>query len=259
MADVSIPAAGGDSADDHALAFDMRGFIENSLLEWENHVASVVVAGGCNLRCPFCHSWRYVTGLKDLERLDPEQVFSLLERQRGWIDGVVFTGGEPTLQPGLPELIRRTRDYGVKIKLHTNGSRPDVVERLLEEELLDCLAMDYKAPLDSRFFTASDVPEDTELLEAVKRTFRLASESSIDREYHTTLAPKYVDLPTFLEMAAALEPEGTWFLQQFENGDCLSPALSGTSRYDNAMLDAFEAAARQIHDKVILKRGKSGS
>ena len=135
--------------------FDLRGLIENSLLEWEDHLAAVAVAGGCNLRCPFCHSWRYVPGLSELAPLDPEDLFRLLKRQRGWIDGVVFTGGEPTLQPGLAGLIRRARSLGARIKLHTNGSRPGVVAELLREGLLDCLSLDHKAPLDHRFLAAA--------------------------------------------------------------------------------------------------------
>lgn len=240
------------------LAFDLRGFIDTSLLEWENNVAAVVIAGGCNLRCPYCHSWRYVTGLQDLERLDSQIVFDLLQRQRGWIDGVVFTGGEPTLQPGLEEMIRRCRGYDVKIKLHTNGTRPDVVEMLLDEGLLDCLALDYKAPLDTRYFAVSGIEDNTDILDAVKRTFALARSSGIEREYHTTLAPSFVNLDSFTEMAQNMEPNGLWLLQQFENNDCLAESMAGQARYDNAMLDRFEAVAKALHSQVVLKRGKSG-
>lgn len=238
--------------------FDLRGFIENSLLEWENNVSSVVIAGGCNFRCPFCHSWRYVTGLDGLAPLDPRVVFDLLERQRGWIDGVVFTGGEPTLQPGLEDMILRAREYEVRIKLHSNGSRPEVIRKLLEKDLLDCLALDFKAPTDGRLVAAADISEQPEVLEAVRESFRLAAESGIEREYHTTLVPKFIDLPTIGEMAAELEPEGLWILQQYENGDCLNSSLAGKERYDNAMLDAFLAAAKQGHGNAILKRGTSG-
>ncbi|MDR1613029.1 MAG: anaerobic ribonucleoside-triphosphate reductase activating protein [Planctomycetota bacterium] len=236
--------------------FDLRGLIENSLLEWDDHVAAVAVAGGCDLRCPYCHSWRYVTGLADLGRLDPDDLLRLLARQRGWIDGVVFTGGEPTLQPGLRDLIAKTRDYGVRTKLHTNGTRPAVVGALLDEKLLDCLALDYKAPLDGRLFAASGgkaVPA-----AVIRETFALARESGIDREYHTTLAPRFVDRATLGEMAEALEKGGTWFLQQFENGDVLDPALKGTKRYDNDELDALFAVAAAGRGRVVLKRGKSG-
>lgn len=239
------------------MRFDLRGFIENSLLEWEDHLAAVVIAGGCNLRCPFCHSWRYVTGLDDLERLDPSVVFHLLERQRGWIDGVVFTGGEPTLQPDLPEFILRVREYGVETKLHTNGTRPDVIENLLNRRLLDCLALDYKAPLDARYFAAAGVPESGETLAAVRRSFILAADAGIEVEYHTTLDPEFVTPEAFSEMAAALPAGGRWILQQYETGDCLNPGLAGTARYDGERLEAFLREAESSHGRALLKKGSS--
>ena len=235
-------------------AFDLRGFIENSLLEWENHLAAVVIAGGCNLRCPYCHSWRYVTGLSDLESLNPQAVFDLLERQKGWIDGVVFTGGEPTLQPGLAEMIAKVREYGVKIKLHTNGTKPEVVRELLAADQLDCLALDYKAPLDDRFYAATGIASSSGLADAVKETFCLAAESGIDREYHTTLVPKFVDKNALTDMANSLAPGGLWILQQFEDADCLDPGMSGTVRYSNAELEELKNIAAAKHERVLLKK-----
>lgn len=237
--------------------FDLRGFIENSLLEWENHLSAVVIAGGCNLRCPYCHSWRYVTGLDDLERLDPQAVFDLLERQRGWIDGVVFTGGEPTLQPGLADMIRRVREYGARVKLHTNGARPGVVARLLDEGLLDCLALDYKAPLDGRYFAAAGVEAGQPLLDSIRETFALAASSGLEREYHTTLNPKFVTREIFEDMIRGLEPKGLWILQQYESRDCLAPALAGTERYGARELEEFAEAAKRRHARVLLKKGSS--
>ncbi len=240
-------------------AFDMRGFIENSLLEWDNHVAAVVIAGGCNLRCPYCHSWRYVTGVNDLERLDTEAVFRLLQRQRGWINGVVFTGGEPTAQPGLESMLRRVKNtFRVPIKLHTNGTRSETVKTLLGEKLIDCLALDYKAPPDERFFAAAGIAPDDTILENVRESFALAAASgTLEREYHTTLAPAFVDARAFADMAAALETGGTWFLQQYENEDCLHPPAAGGRRYSNGELDEFDALARERHTNVVLKRGRN--
>lgn len=237
--------------------FDLRGFIENSLLEWENHVAAVVIAGGCNLRCPYCHSWRYVTGLDELQRLDLDCVFNLLDRQRGWIDGVVFTGGEPTLQPGLQAMIRRCRDYEVRIKLHTNGTRPDTVKALLDENLLDCLAVDYKAPLDNRFFAAAGIQAGEKTLAAVTETFALAKRYGIDREYHSTLNPAFISPEALTDMAEQLDRDGLWILQQYEPDDCLNPAAAGKNRYSGAELDALEETARRLHPQVQLKRGTS--
>ncbi|MCL2000488.1 MAG: anaerobic ribonucleoside-triphosphate reductase activating protein [Planctomycetes bacterium] len=233
--------------------FDLRSIIENSLLEWEDCVAAVAVAGGCNFRCPFCHSWRYVVGLAGLERMDPEWLFQILARQQGWIDGVVFTGGEPTLQPGLADMMRRTREYEVKIKLHTNGSHPRVVAALLREGLLDCLALDYKAPFDRRFFVTAGTPGNPELLAAVKETFELAASAGVEREYHTTLAPDFVSAEAFKQMTEELEPGGKWFLQQFSNGDCLDANIIGAKRYDDDELESFATTARVVNRQVILK------
>jgi pyruvate formate lyase activating enzyme len=241
-------------------SFDMRGFIPNSLLEWEDHVACVGIAGGCNFRCPYCHSWRYVTGVESLARRDVEEVFELLRRQRGWIDGVVFTGGEPCLQAGLPDLARRVKaEFGLPVKLHTNGTRPGVVEGLLAAELVDCLALDYKAPLDEGYFSAAGIRENPLLLDSVRESFALAAGAACAREYHTTLCPAVVDAETFGEMAEALETGGTWFLQQYESGDCLDPAAAGAARYTNEELDVFFAGAKEHHTggSVILKRGSS--
>lgn len=236
--------------------FDLRGLIDNSLLEWEDHVAAVAIAGGCNWRCPYCHSWRYVTGVADLEPIDPEKLFSLLDRQAGWIDGVVISGGEPTLQPGLAEMARRIKDKGVKVKLHSNGSRPKVLRDLLTKDLLDCLALDYKAPLDERLFAAVGIIQDPAVVEAVRESFDLARNSAVDREYHTTLAPRFIGPEMLGEMAERLKGDGIWFLQQFESGDCLAPEAAGQRRYDGRELDELEKLARERHGRVVMKRGK---
>lgn len=237
--------------------YDLRGLLKNSLIEWEEHIAAVAVSAGCNWRCPYCHSWRYVTGVDELQPIDPEALFVLLEDQKGWIDGVVFSGGEPTLQPALPEVIRRAKEMGVAVKLHTNGSKPEVIEALLQKSLLDCLSLDFKAPLDERLLAVMSCNADMTVVDAVWRSFAAARSATIAKEYHTTLAPGVVDMAVLLEMADFLDGDGTWFLQQFENTDCLDPALAGSRRYSGAELDAMEALAKSRHPNVIVKRGKS--
>lgn len=238
--------------------YDLRGIIDNSMLEWDNRIAAVAVSGGCNLRCPYCHSWRYVTGLDDLQPLDPDRLLGVLRRQRGWIDGVVFTGGEPTLQPGLADMMQQVRRMGYAIKLHTNGTRPDVVRALLDRGLLTTLSLDYKAPLDQRFFAAAGVAPNPALLDAVRQSFALAAAAgAVGREYHTTLAPQFITEELLAEMGAALEPNGVWYLQQFENTDCLDAKLSNARQYDNNALTRLESVASAAHERVVLKRGSS--
>ncbi len=117
--------------------------------------------------------------------------------------------------------------------------------------------LDYKAPLDSRYAEATGGRVDEAGLAALREAFTLAAASGVEREYHTTLNPAQVDLPRLIEMAGDLAPGGLWILQQYENDDCLDPAGAGKERYDNAMLDAFEAAARREYGRVLLKRGTS--
>lgn len=241
------------------IPFDLRGLIDNSLLEWEGKLAAVAIAGGCNLRCPYCHSWRYVTGLADLQPIPLARLFALLERQRDWLDGVVVTGGEPTLQLGVADLLRWIRDTGLPVKLHSNGTRPDRVRELLDEGLLHTLALDFKSPPGTRFAAVSGVSNAAALTDAVAETFALAQKSGVEREYHTTLSPRFVTPETLEEMAGLLAGDGTWILQQYENDDCLDPRAAGRERYDGAALDRLEAAARALHPRVLMKRGKSSS
>ncbi len=231
--------------------YDLRGLIENSLLEWENRLSAVLVSGGCNMRCPFCHSWRYVTQLELLPPIDHGRVFALLERQRGWIDGAVFSGGEPTLQPGLAEMIRRVREYGVKIKLHTNGTQPEVIARLIREDLLDCLALDYKAPFTAPEYAAVTGDARPGTLERIKESFRLADASGVELEYHSTLVPAYITPDQFKKMAAELPARGKWLLQQYKSADTLNPAAAGTAVYSRAQLDEFVNEAGRYRRVVL--------
>lgn len=238
---------------------DIRGFMSNSLLEWEGRVAAVIFTAGCNWRCPYCHGWRFVKEPEALEVIPAETIFSTLQQQKDWIDGVAITGGEPTLQPGLTELIRRLKSEGLAVKLETNGTNPGVLSLLLEEQLLDCLALDYKAPLDQRLSPVTATTEQATGTERVRESFSLAAASGIEREYHTTLCPKFIDREILAEMGEALEPGGLWILQQYELEERLDPETAGEERYDTTELEELEQIARKHHKEVLLHKGKGGA
>jgi len=125
------------------------GFQPFTLSDFPGHVAAIVFTQGCNWRCPYCHNRSLLKKRRPQQELIPEtHVFDILHRRRNELDGLVITGGEPTIQEDLPRFIRKVRSLGLTIKLDTNGSRPDVIRQLLEEGLLDYIAMDIKAPLD---------------------------------------------------------------------------------------------------------------
>ncbi len=125
------------------------GFQPFTLTDYPGHVAAIVFAQGCNWCCPYCHNPQLLPIDRPESDLIPEAcVFGHLAKRHRQLDGLVITGGEPTIQEDLPRFIHKVRRLGLKIKLDTNGSQPDVIRRLLDETLLDYVAMDIKAPLD---------------------------------------------------------------------------------------------------------------
>ncbi|MCX7933637.1 MAG: anaerobic ribonucleoside-triphosphate reductase activating protein [Planctomycetota bacterium] len=237
---------------------EIRGFLPASLSEWDGKICAVIFTPRCDWRCPYCHGWRFVCEDPSLPLIEVATVFRHLEQQREWLDGVVISGGEPTLQPHLADFLQAIKERGLAVKLETNGSRPQTIATLLERRLIDCLCLDYKAPLDERLFRAIGLAEkNPQILTAVQRSFALAAASGVEREYHTTLCPAFVDAAALEEMAAALEPDGVWVLQQYEPADCLAPAAAGARQYDATELAALWQVAQRRHRRVLLRPGRS--
>ncbi len=141
------------------------GFQPFTLTDYPGHVAAIVFTQGCNWRCPYCHNPQLLPADRPENELIPEAyVFDRLSKRRRQLDGLVITGGEPTIQEDLPRFIRKVRRLGLKIKLDTNGSQPEVIRQLLEENLLDYVAMDIKAPLD-QYESIVGGPVDTKALQ----------------------------------------------------------------------------------------------
>ncbi len=125
------------------------GFQPLTLTDYPGHVAAIVFTQGCNWRCPYCHNAQLIPIDRPESELIPESyVLNHLSKRRRHLDGLVITGGEPTIQEDLAHFIRKVRRLGQEIKLDTNGSRPEALGRLLDERLLDCVAMDIKGPFD---------------------------------------------------------------------------------------------------------------
>lgn len=127
---------------------ELKGFLDTSFVDWPGKMAAVVFLPGCNFRCPYCHNHQLVLEPGSLGTWEARHVLDRLETLRGWVDGVCVTGGEPTLHPGLSGLLELFRSAGWGVKLDTNGSRPAVLRALLEQGLLDAVAVDVKAPLE---------------------------------------------------------------------------------------------------------------
>ena len=122
----------------------VAGLIPVSMVDWEGKLAAIIFLSGCNLRCAYCHNPELITK-NHVASISWEKVVDQLGEKKGWIDGVVITGGEPTINEELESMIVALRQLGLPVKLDTNGTRPDVVKDLVGKGLIEFLAMDIKA------------------------------------------------------------------------------------------------------------------
>jgi pyruvate formate lyase activating enzyme len=222
----------------------IRGFIESTLLDWEGKVAAVVFLPGCNFRCGYCHARHLVEPMPTDESIPLEAILVAFRRQRGWLDGVVITGGEPTLQPGLLDFIRRFRAEGIAVKLDTNGSRPDVLERLLGLGVLDYVAMDVKGPLDGKYAEVARTPVD---LDAIRRSIGLLIGGATPYEFRTTVCPNTLDADEIERTAQAVRGAQAYYLQAFRPVNCLDRGLENMQAYNPDQMREFcRRAARHV-------------
>ncbi len=202
-----------------------------TLLDFPGHTAVTVFTEGCNLRCPFCHNSSLVVD-KDDTYLNEKDVFDLIEKRKGLLDGVAITGGEPLLQPDIADFMREVRARGFAVKLDTNGSMPDKLKELLDEGLVDYVAMDVKSSKE-RYFAAAGIPGID--VSKFDRSIRIIKESGVDYEFRTTLVKGIHECEDIQSVCRWIGPDAKYFIQMYvDSGDVL--ANRGT---DEEMLSAF--------------------
>ena len=205
------------------------GFQKTDLINFPGKIASTVFTRGCNFRCPYCHNPEFVIQGSDQtyfgETYTEEEILGYLKKRSAFIDGLVVSGGEPTLHNDLPDFIRKVRELGLMVKLDTNGSRPGVLAALLEEGLLDYVAMDIKAPLKKYRLLGFDSTE------FIEESIKLLNNSKIDHEFRTTCARAIIADDDFIKMAAILDPDAKWYLQPFNPAKTLDPAFTSETTW----------------------------
>ncbi len=188
-----------------------------SLIDFPGKIAAVVFTQGCNFRCPYCYNPELVDPLRYGALLDEQAIFSFLNERRGELEAVVLGGGEPTLQNDLADFLRAVRRLGYATKLDTNGSQPDLLARLLQEGLLDYIAMDLKAPL-ARYASYVQAPGDTQ---AISRSLDMVKGSGIDHELRTTVVSGDLQQADFQALAQLALGARRYVLQRFQSRPAL--------------------------------------
>ena len=158
------------------------GLIKFTLIDFPGRPAAVIFTQGCNFRCRYCHNPELVYPHLFTETVSDEEIFAFLQRRQGSLEGVVVSGGEPTLHDDLPAFIARIKALGYAVKLDTNGSRPEMLQELIDKKLLDYIAMDLKAPLD-KYSLITGVETNPEI---IRKSMDLIRQSGLAYEFRTT-------------------------------------------------------------------------
>ena len=159
------------------------GFERLTLLDYPEHIACMIFTRGCNFKCPYCQNSSLIRNNKEPAKFTEEEIIDFLEMRKGKLEGIVISGGEPTIQRGLIEFIRKVKELNYKVKLDTNGSNPKVIKQLLDENLVDYIAMDIKNDLED-YESVTDCKVN---IKAIKESIDLISKSKIDYEFRTTI------------------------------------------------------------------------
>ena len=226
----------------------IAGYHPTTLIDWPGRLAAIVFLPGCNLRCPFCHAGPLLG--TSSEAIPLEGVLEHIASRGGWIDGVVVCGGEPTVWPGVGLLCAEFRRAGLRVKLDTNGTRPDRLRQLMQAGLVDAVAMDVKAPLDERYHAACGTHVD---LEAVGESVDLLMGSDLEYEFRTTVCPAFVAEQAVHDMGARIAGAARWVLQRFEPANCLDPAMREVEPYGPARMEALADIGRMFVGRCVLR------
>ena len=187
------------------------GLQKTTLIDYPQKLAATCFLIGCNFRCPWCYSKELVLPeeIEKQPRISKKDFFSFLEERKGFLEGIVLCGGEPTINKDLPEFCKEIKELGYLIKLDTNGSNPQMIKKLIGEKLIDYIAMDVKLPKEKYLeILGMDVKN-------IEESIKILKNSKIDSEFRTTVVPTVLEKKDILEIAKWISPAKKYYLQNY--------------------------------------------
>ncbi|MFH1062480.1 MAG: anaerobic ribonucleoside-triphosphate reductase activating protein [Candidatus Omnitrophota bacterium] len=226
------------------MTYPIKGFNPHTFIDWDGKLACVIYLPGCNFRCPFCHSSILATDPESLKTVPFEHIERFVQGKKGWIDAMIIGGGEPTLYKQLPELLKDIKKMKLLIKIDTNGTNPEIIENLIKQGLVDFIAMDIKAPLDStRYEQAAGTSVS---INAIQKSIDILLTNKIDYEFRTTVVPTLIERADIINIARAISGAKKYVLQQFDPQDIMDKNLSDLKPYSKDMLNQLASLAREF-------------
>jgi pyruvate formate lyase activating enzyme len=233
---------------------EIKGFVDVSLVDWDGKVSSVVFLPHCNMRCPYCYNSTLVLHPETMPTVPFEEIENYLKKNLGWIDGVVITGGEPTIHVDLPDLCSKIKKLGFLVKMDTNGTNPSMVKRLIDEGLVDYVAMDVKAPLTETKYSKACGVNAKNLLERIEETINVLLKLGVEHEFRTTVVPTLHEKSDIEEMCQKIKGCKKYALQNFKGDvETINPKYKGLKPFTNEEMKIFLEIARKNVPNAIIR------
>jgi pyruvate formate lyase activating enzyme len=227
------------------------GMIKQSLVDYPGEIAAVLFTRGCNLRCPYCHNPDLLIKPKIMVKpVDIDEVLEFMVQRRSFLDGVVISGGEPTLNEELPADIARIKALGFLVKLDTNGSNPAMLESLLRHKLLDYVAMDIKAPLDFKKYKLSCGRLSSEEYFHIRSSVQILKQAQTQVEFRTTVVPVLHAPEDIVEIARYIEGAQMYTLQQFNPRITLEPGFGRVAPYSKVKMQEMAEQCKPLVQEI---------
>ena len=224
------------------------GFQKMTMLDFPGKVACTVFTGGCNFRCPFCHNALLVTDIDEENTFDEDEIIAYLYKRKGIIDGVCITGGEPLMQKDIAEFLKKVKATGMPVKLDTNGSYPQKLRELVENGLVDYVAMDVK---NSKAKYAETIGLPSYDISKIEESIEFLLSDAVDYEFRTTVVKEFHSKEDIADIATWISGAKRYFLQGFvDSGNLIG---SGMSALKPQEMVEFCTKAQEIVPNTVLR------
>ena len=227
------------------------GYQKLTLIDFPGTIATTVFTVGCSFRCGFCHNPELVikSQFPALNKLE-EEFFQHLEKRIGKLEGVCITGGEPTIQPDIIPFIRKIKAMGFKVKLDSNGTRPDVLRKIFKEKLVEVVAMDIKSSPEKYSYTVGLKVD----IERIKLSVEMIMNSTVPYEFRTTVVPGIHQVEDFIEIAAWIKGAKAYYLQEYREMRVLDPKIKEITKGKLIDLDEIKSKIEKNFDTFGIRK-----
>lgn len=227
----------------------VKGFQGITTLDFPEKVSSTIFLAGCNFRCPFCHNPELVKDFDILQTIDENKLFSLLDERKSFVEGISITGGEPLMSEDVVDFIGKLKErFELPVKVDTNGYTPEILKKVLTENLVDYVAMDIKTS-PSKYIVGSGINLD---FERIKESIEVLLNSKIDYEFRTTMVPQLVTTEDIREIGVLIAGAKKYVIQQFRNFKTLNEDFKTLKPYRPEELKKARDIMTQFVNNVLI-------